>query len=87
MNLDFATSRHNLFTSSHLDMFCNSETIVFCILITDQCHNLTDVQLHCELCKEAQFCSLLVQFYVSKNANPALFVPFVHADTTLVSHR
>ena len=31
MNLDFATFRHNLFTSSHLNMFCNSETIVFCI--------------------------------------------------------
>ena len=31
MNLDFVTFRHNLFTSSHLNMFCNSETIVFCI--------------------------------------------------------
>ena len=44
MNLDFATFRHNLFTSSHLNMFCNSETIVFCIS-TASCPKESSVEL------------------------------------------
>ena len=44
MNLDFATFRHNLFTYSHLNMFCNSGTIVFCIS-TESCTKESSLEL------------------------------------------
>ena len=37
----------------YYDLNTNEQTISFLFLTGDQCHNITDVQLHCWLCKEA----------------------------------